>query len=459
MAIINTDKRISKSIIPCDGTFDVTLSVTAEPDILKNPTDIVLILDRSSSMGLSNKLVEMQKGAKEQIDIITTATGGVIDNRLGGGSKMGLVYFGTDATIAAPLSPNVNTLKGLIDVLTAGGATNHGDAFLKAESLFNPASKNRKIIVMFTDGENNQGPPPTPIATDLKSKGIEIYCIGIGVTIDTINAWASDPVLSHVAWTKEVDKLAKLFVDVGKEIVSPGSTTGQITEVLNTDFSIQKITAPLHGTAQATSSQELIWNIGDLGVTSQETAQLTFTVKHNNDIEGTKKVNESIRYQDSSGIKVTFPDPTIKVACNKIPTIVENCPTPVDFIIDKCHDSAVINLNNVELSSLGRIVQFDTTIKNICPGKQVAVAVQLTEVDSSGNEYPRGMKYFTIPKHTADTCSDVEIKCIRFVLPEDQSVAECCANSLCGTRNFKARVMANYIDTDFLCCDTKIIMP
>lgn len=36
------------------------------------------------------------------------------------------------------------------------------------------------------------------------------------------------------------------------------------------------------------------------------------------------------------------------------------------------------------LESLGRILQLDVTVKNVCPNKRVALAVILTEVDEHG---------------------------------------------------------------------------
>ena len=50
MSIIHSDKRISASQIPCDGTLKVTISLTAKPDIQDHPADVVLVLDRSRSM-------------------------------------------------------------------------------------------------------------------------------------------------------------------------------------------------------------------------------------------------------------------------------------------------------------------------------------------------------------------------------------------------------------------------
>ena len=50
MGITNSNKQISASSIGCDGSLKVTLALAASPDISSNPTDIVLVLDRSGSM-------------------------------------------------------------------------------------------------------------------------------------------------------------------------------------------------------------------------------------------------------------------------------------------------------------------------------------------------------------------------------------------------------------------------
>ena len=50
MGVTNSNKVISTDRIACDGALRVTLALTAAPDIVSNPTDIVLILDRSGSM-------------------------------------------------------------------------------------------------------------------------------------------------------------------------------------------------------------------------------------------------------------------------------------------------------------------------------------------------------------------------------------------------------------------------
>ena len=63
MGITNSNKQISVDRIDCNGTFKVTLALSAAPDISSNPTDIVLVLDRSGSM-TGSPLANMKLGAK-----------------------------------------------------------------------------------------------------------------------------------------------------------------------------------------------------------------------------------------------------------------------------------------------------------------------------------------------------------------------------------------------------------
>ena len=95
MGVTNSNKVISTDRIACNGSFRVTLALTAAPDILTNPTDIVLALDRSGSMA-GEPLANVKLGAKTFIDIIEKATGG--SGQIGSGSRIGVVSFASAAT-------------------------------------------------------------------------------------------------------------------------------------------------------------------------------------------------------------------------------------------------------------------------------------------------------------------------------------------------------------------------
>ena len=417
-----------------------------------------MALDRSGSM-TGSPLANMKTGAKTFIDIIDEATDGTQDGEIGSGSRIGIVSFSDTATADTQLITSVADLKNAVDNLSAGGSTNHADAFSKATELFDPLSSNAKVIVMFTDGKTIAGPPPAPVAADARASGIIIYCIGLigtdGIDVNVLNDWATDPDASHVAVTPDDADLEDLFKDLAANISKTGATNIVIDETVNPDFIITSVTTPTKGTATMIDSNTLQWKIQELGVSGNEGASLEFYIKHVAQSSGEKLVNQSITYSDNEGNVVTFPAPSVTVDCG-IVVNPEPCPVPIEFSIDGCQDSVVIDMGNVYLESLGRILRLDVAVKNVCPGKRVALAVILTEVDSNGVEYQRGMKTFTIPAHSYPQCRDVKVKCVKFVLPENLDVSGGAPNGICNARNFKARFIAHNIDTDYHCCSSVI---
>lgn len=456
MGITNANKKISKSRIQCDDTFNIELSLTASPDIISSPTDIVLILDRSQSMS-GAPLANLKSGAKKFIDIIAEATDGAKDGEIGYGSRIGIVSFATAAVQDTQLITSVAQLKSAISSLSAGGFTNHEDAFIKASELFDPQSSNAKVMVMFTDGKTTAGGDPTPVALQAKSDGTIIYCIGLngsgGLDEQALDEWASDPSSSYVTITPDDQKLEDIFADLAKNISKPGATGIVLKDVISPCFNIVSVSSPTKGSADILSKTSLKWEIDELGVTGSEGAVLEFTVRNTGGCSKEIAVNEDIIYTDREGNKAVFPKPTVYVDCGDI-TVREACPDPVDITVTGCADSVVFDAGDLEISGTGRILQLDVTLKNVCPEKRVALAVMVTEIDEKGMEYKRGFKTMVIPAHYRNSCQDIKIECIKFVLPESISEAEEADGlSLCGKRQFKAGFLASYIDYDIQCCD------
>lgn len=455
MGVTNSNKSLSVSRIDCGGSFSVTLSLTAAPDIVSNPTDIVLILDRSGSMA-GSALANLKNGAKAFIDIIDESTDGARDGQIGGGSRIGIVSFASTATQDTQLITSVADLKAAVDALSAGGQTNHADAFTKASQLFDPASSNARVMVMFTDGETTAGPNPSPIAAAARAAGTVIYAIGLsgtgGVDEDALEDWASKPASSFVIITPDDQELEDLFEDLARNISKPGATDIVIEDELNDCFRILSVSAPTKGTATMTSMTSLRWTIDNLGVTASEGASLTFQALHVGTCSGTVEVNDSISYSDKEGNVVDFPSPELEVDCGG-DVFPEPCPDPAAITITGCEDAVEFDAGSLALESLGRIVQLDVMLRNICPNRRVALAVALSEVDEHGLEHKRGLKTITVPAHTRTGCRDVTVRCIKFILPEDLDVSGGSEGAICNSRHFKARLFAHYIDHDFACCD------
>lgn len=444
MGVTNSNKELSVTRIDCGGSFKIKLSLTAAPDIISNPTDIVLILDRSGSMA-GSPLANLKNGAKAFIDIIDEATDSSQNGQIGFGSHIGIVSFADTASQDTQLITSVADLKDAVDALSAGGRTNHEDAFSKALALFDPASTNAKVMVMFTDGVTTAGGDPNAVATVAKAQGIIIYSIGLsgngGIDEQALRDWASDPDSAYVAITPDDEELEELFEDLARNIAKPGATDIVITDTVSPCFRVTGVSSPTKGTASMIDANTVEWKIDELGVTQSEGAAFEFTVEHIGSCSGTVTVNESITYDDNEGNIVTFPSPEIEVDC-KIVICPDNCTEPVQITVDGCSDTVNFYADDICINGLGRIVQLDVTLRNVCPNKRVALAVLLNEVDCLGNEYKRGMKTVTIPAHTKDSCRDVTVHCLNFVLPEDLDVSNT-AGSMCNTRNFKARFIAH----------------
>lgn len=164
-------------------------------------------------------------------------------------------------------------------------------------------------------------------------------------------------------------------------------------------------------------------------------------------------MSESIIYEAQEGSALAKPGPSAEGSC---PGVLwpEPCPEPAAIVVPSCQDAVRAALPEVVPGGLGRIVQLDVVLKSVCPGKRLAVSVILGEVDASGVAAPRGVKHILVPAQTGEECQDVTIKCIQFSLPEALDPSGD-GSSLCKARNLQAQVIANYVDTDFVCCEAR----
>lgn len=113
----------------------------------------------------------------------------------------------------------------------------------------------------------------------------------------------------------------------------------------------------------------------------------------------------------------------VTLALTAAPDIIEN-PTDIVLVLDRSG-----SMSGVPLAAQGRIIQLEVTVKDVCPNRRVALGVMLEEVGPDGKTEPRGFKAYTIPAHTQPGCRDIQVQCIRFVVPEDVSLGA----SLCVT--------------------------
>ena len=452
MPLQNPKKIVLPEAIACGETANVTISFEASAALSSAPADIVLLIDHSSSMR-QPKLANAQAAANDLVDMVAAASGGT--NTVEHGSRIGIVGFSSHAETLLDFSTDTAALHDAINSLVIEGATNHRQAFETAESMLSPETEKRRIVVMFTDGATSVGGDPGPVAKRIKDSGAEIYCIGLMSDSTDLNKWASTPQDTHVAMAEDSARLMELFRQIAVEILLAGAYDAVLQEAVTEEFEITGIHAVSHGDARITGPQTLRWTPGTVGMTAEpETVSLSFQIRHMGRKSGVRPVNRSLLYQDRDRNSLTFPAPALQIHCGGTEIVPEPCPEPLAFSVDGCADAARVALHPVSLQGLGRIVRLDVTLKAVCPGKRVAAGIVLMEVAPDGTELPRGVRHILVPAQTGEVCRDIPLKCIQFSLPEAvDAVGE--TGSICNPRQFSARVIANYVDTDFVCCEAQ----
>jgi Ca-activated chloride channel family protein len=154
---------------------------TGEPVSL--PTtgrDLMLAVDISGSMGTEDLLLGGQ--LVNRLTVVKNVVGEFIEAREG--DRVGLILFGTNAYLQAPLTFDLETVHRLLTeapVGIAGGKTAIGDAIGLAVKRLRQRPQGDRVLILLTDGANNVGEVAPVKAAELAAQdNIRIYTIGVG---------------------------------------------------------------------------------------------------------------------------------------------------------------------------------------------------------------------------------------------------------------------------------------
>jgi Ca-activated chloride channel family protein len=154
---------------------------------------LMLAIDTSGSMA-----TEDMAGGASRLRVVQSVAGRFIDGRQG--DRVGLILFGTEPYLQAPLTADLATVHRFLNealVGVAGTQTAIGDAIglaikrLRAEGNGDGtaaaaagavgAAARQTVLVLLTDGENDAGAmPPLEAAGLAAQEGLRIYTIGVG---------------------------------------------------------------------------------------------------------------------------------------------------------------------------------------------------------------------------------------------------------------------------------------
>jgi len=196
--------------------------------------DLAIVIDCSSSM--YGKALEQAKwGACEFVKNSNLTFDGV---------QMGVASFNQNASIISELSSVSHTVMGAIKNMPEGnGGTSiieglkAGLGILEKSDRKNDFELNRSLVLL-TDGGDSD-PETKRIATEIKKKGIQIFCIGIGGMneglLKEISGEVGDAGANNFFYTADPEQLVKLFDEIREIIVSASGENGEIQLSLNSD--------------------------------------------------------------------------------------------------------------------------------------------------------------------------------------------------------------------------------
>jgi Ca-activated chloride channel homolog len=151
--------------------------------------DLLLAIDTSGSM----QVQDMQIGGA-QVDRLTALkeiASEFIERRVG--DRIGLILFGSNAYLQAPITVDRATVNELLDqsvIGIAGKDTAIGDAIGLALKRLRELDATERVLLLMTDGANTAGELEPRRAAELaRDLGVKIYTIGIGADSMTIDSF------------------------------------------------------------------------------------------------------------------------------------------------------------------------------------------------------------------------------------------------------------------------------
>jgi len=151
--------------------------------------DLMLAVDLSDSMSTGDFMIDDQK--VNRLQATKRVASQFIERRRG--DRLGLILFGTQAYLQAPLTFDSKTVNRLLQesaIGLAGERTAIGDAIGLAIKRLDLESDNSRVLILMTDGANTAGEvTPLKAAQLAATRGLRIYTIGIGADEQIVDTW------------------------------------------------------------------------------------------------------------------------------------------------------------------------------------------------------------------------------------------------------------------------------
>lgn len=137
--------------------------------------DIMMVLDISTSM-------RAQDFQPNRFEAARDVAAEFVENRTS--DRVGLIVFAAEAYTQTPLTIDYDFLQRMMERVNIGmikDGTAIGTALATAVNRLKDSEADSKVIILLTDGQNNQGEiDPTTAAEVAETMGVRVYTIGVG---------------------------------------------------------------------------------------------------------------------------------------------------------------------------------------------------------------------------------------------------------------------------------------
>jgi len=287
------------------------------------PIDVIMVLDRSGSMGEVDPVCDDSK-----IEMVKDAASFAATDALnsGPGNRVGLVSFCHYSSNDIDLTRDQNAISEKINALQAGGDTSYGAGLQEAlnQMVTHGNYTSIPVILFMSDGLHNTWPNTEDYVPEYTGRGIKIFTMGVGNGYDhSLLEWMADETggeyksiedcseLKKVFWT--VQNLATGFSDF--EVITD---LAQDSEVNATIFEIPPGTRQLNLTLDAKEdlSDYLVYGPDHQPAAFDETDGTPRVLTFNNPQPGNYTIvfwrtPESLN-QNANGISIPGPDNSIQ---------------------------------------------------------------------------------------------------------------------------------------------------
>ncbi len=177
-----------RKALPYSAIWLLLVAAAARPQWLGEPLplptsgrDLLLAVDISGSMDYPD--MTWQNYQTTRLEVVKHLFGDFIEQRYG--DRVGLILFGSQAYLQAPLTFDRKTVRTWLDEAVIGIAGNNtaiGDAIGLALKRLREQAASQRVLILITDGANNGGEIEPTIAAKLAAREqVKIYTIGIGI--------------------------------------------------------------------------------------------------------------------------------------------------------------------------------------------------------------------------------------------------------------------------------------